>query len=58
MKKALAIVEILYLRYSILFIFDNITSHLVYIKDSLCTYKMNKKPSDKQVIFCNSWYIY
>ncbi len=57
MEKALPIAEALYLRYSILFIFDNTTRHSVYTEDALCTYTMNKRPSDKQVILCNGWYI-
>ena len=49
-EKALPIAEVLYLRYSILFIFDNSTSHLVYAEDILYAHKMNKKPGGKQII--------
>lgn len=49
--------EALYLGYSILFMFDNATSHLVYAEDELYAYKMNKGPGDKQVILCNGWYV-
>ncbi len=47
MKKALPIAEALYLGYSILFMFDNATSHSVHAEDELCQYKMNKKPGGK-----------
>lgn len=35
--KVLLVAETLYSGYSILFIFDNATSHLVYAVDALCT---------------------
>lgn len=34
-KKALSIVQALYLGYELLFMFDNITSHFIYVKDAL-----------------------
>ncbi len=57
MEKALPIAETLYFGYSILFMLDNTTSHLVYTKHALCTNKMKQKLGNKQVIFYNSWYI-
>ncbi len=57
MEKALPIAESLYPGYSILFMFDNATSHSVYVEDALLAHKMNKGPSGKPVIHCNSWYI-
>lgn len=39
-KKALPIAEILYSKYSILFIFDNAISYLVDAKDALYAHKM------------------
>ena len=53
MEKALPITEALYPGYSILFMFDNATSHSVYAEDALCAYKMNKRPGSKQVMLCN-----
>lgn len=47
MEKALLIVKTLYFGYFILFIFDNAISYLVYIKNRLFAYKMNKKPDSK-----------
>lgn len=37
------IVEIFYLKYVFLFLFDNTTSHFVYINNIFYTKKMNKK---------------
>ena len=34
-KKALSIAKALYPNYSLLFLFDNATSHFVYLKDAL-----------------------
>lgn len=34
-NKALSIVEALYLEYKLLFMFDNTTSHTIYVKDIL-----------------------
>ena len=56
-KKALLIAEALYSRYSILFMFDNPTSHSVYVQDALWIYKVNKRSGEKQVILCNDWYV-
>lgn len=46
-NKALLIVEALYLGYSLVFLFDNATSHLVYIKNVLYTEKINKRSGEK-----------
>lgn len=52
MKKALPIAEDLYLESSILFMFDNATNYLIYVKDALWAHKINKRPNDKEIIFC------
>ncbi len=57
LEKTLPITEALYPGYSILFMFDNATSHLVYAEDALCTYKINKRSVSKQIISCNGLYI-
>lgn len=41
-KKALPIEEVFYSCYKLLFIFDNMTSYLVYIKDTLWVGNINK----------------
>lgn len=46
--KALPIAEALYPGYSLLFLFDNATSHSVYARDALCTQDMNKGPGGNQ----------
>lgn len=46
-KKVLLIAKDLYTRYLIFFIFDNTTSHLIYIKYILYIYNINRKPDDK-----------
>ncbi len=43
-KKALPIGEALYLVYTLLFLFDNTTSHSIYALDVLQIVQMNKKP--------------
>lgn len=48
MKKALPMVEKLYLCYFLLFLFDNTTSHSVYIKDALQIKYINKGIRNKQ----------
>ncbi len=55
-NKALLIAEALYPGYSLLFLFDNATSHSVYTKNALCTKGMNKVSSRKQVWLCNRWF--
>ena len=56
MKKALPIAEALYPGYSLLFLFDNATSHSVYAKDALQVKDMNKGIGGKQPILRNGWY--
>lgn len=46
-KKILSITKTSYSRYSILFMFDNVISYLVFTKDVLFAYKMNKKHGGK-----------
>lgn len=55
-NKALPIAEALYQSYSFLFLFDNITSHLVYAQDVLCTTQMNKRVGVKQPWLRNGWF--
>ena len=47
-NKALPIAEALYPGYSLLFLFDNATSHSIYAKDALQVQEMNKDIRDKQ----------
>ena len=54
--KALPIAEALYPGYSLLFLFDNATSHSVYAKDALRTQNMNKSSKGKQPHLRNGWY--
>lgn len=56
-NKALPIAEALYPGYSLLFLFDNATSHLVYAKDALQVHKMNKGPGGQQAQLRNGWYM-
>lgn len=49
----ISIIETLYSKYSILFIFNNIINHLIYIKDILYINKIYKKTNCKQIIFYN-----
>ena len=56
MKKALPIAEALYSRYSLLFLFDNITNHSVYVKNLLQVTDMNKDIKGKQPQLHNKWY--
>lgn len=44
MNKTLFIREVLYLGYKSLFLFDNVTNHLIYALDTLQVAHMNKKP--------------
>lgn len=43
----LSIIEVLYPQYSFIFLFDNTTNHLVYVKDALHIPKMNKSIKSK-----------
>ena len=54
--KALPIAQALYPGYSLLFLFDNATSHSVYSKDALQVKDMNKGPGGKQPILRNGWF--
>ena len=53
--KALPIAQALYPGYSLLFLFDNTTSHSVYFKDALQVKDMNKGLRGKQLILHNGW---
>lgn len=55
-NKALPIAEALYPGYSLLFLFDNATSHSVYADNALCTGGMNKGSGGKQVWLRNGWF--
>lgn len=55
-NKALPIAEAFYSGYSLLFFFDNATSHSVYAKDALQVKDMNKGPGGKQSQLRNGWY--
>ena len=46
-NKALLIAEALYFGYSLLFLFDNATSHSMYTKDVLQVKNMNKSVDDQ-----------
>lgn len=46
-NKTLPIVKVFYFSYSLLFLFDNATSHLVYAKDALQVINMNKNTRGK-----------
>ena len=48
-NKALPIAEALYPGYSLLFLFDNATSHSVYIQNALRTAQMNKGIEGQQL---------
>ena len=55
-SKALPIAEALYPGYSLLFLFDNATSHSVYAKDALQVQEMNKGVGGKQAQLRNGWF--
>lgn len=55
-NKALPIAEALYPGYSLLFLFDNATSHSVYAQDVLRTMQMNKGIGGKQPWLRNGWF--
>lgn len=55
-SKALPIAEALYPGYSLLFLFDNATSHSVYANNALRTGGMNKSSGGKQAWLRNGWY--
>lgn len=55
-NKALPIAETLYFGYSLLFFFDNATSHSVYAKDTLQVKDMNKSAGSQQPQLPNWWF--
>ncbi len=55
-NKTLPIAETLYPGYSLLFLFDNATSHSVYAKDALQVRDMNKGIGGQQPRLCNGWF--
>lgn len=55
-SKALPIAEALYPGYSLLFLFDNATSHSIYANNALRTKDMNKGTGGQQAQLCNGWY--
>lgn len=55
-NKALPIAKALYLSYSLLFLFDNATSHSVYVKDALQVKDINKSSERKQPVLRNDWF--
>lgn len=46
--EVLLIIEILYLEYELLFIFDNAINHVIYVKDILQVIYINKKLGKQQ----------
>lgn len=55
-NKALPIAEALYPGYSLLFLFDNATSHSVYAKDALQAKEMNKSTGGRQAQLREGWF--
>ena len=55
-NKALPITQALYPGYSLLFLFDNVTSHSVYSKDAFQVKDINKGLGGKQPILRNAWF--
>lgn len=55
-NKALPIAEALYPGYSLLFLFDNATSHSVYAKNTLQVKDMNKSTGGQKPRLCNWWF--
>lgn len=54
--KALPIAKALYLRYSLLILFNNAITLLVYVDNAFCRTRINKKSKRKQVQLHNIWY--
>ena len=50
------IAKALYPKYSLLFLFDNATSHSVYAKDAFQVQEMNKGVGGKQAQLRNGWF--
>ena len=57
-NKTLPIVEVLYLGYSLLFLFDNYTSYSVYAKDALQVKDINKGIGGQQPRLRSGWFNY
>ena len=55
-EKALPIAQALYPGYSLLFLFDNATSHSVYKSDALQVKNMEKGPGGKQSFIRDGWF--
>lgn len=55
-NKALPIAQALYPGYSLLFLFENATSHSVYGQDALQVKNMGKGPGGKQAFLRNGWF--
>lgn len=49
--------ETLYPRYQLLFLFDNLTSHLIFASDGLWVDEINKRNRVQQKFLQNGWYI-
>lgn len=54
--KVLPIAEALYLRNSLFYLFDNITSHSVYTKNALQIKDINKRYRGKQSVLRDRWF--
>lgn len=52
-NKVLPIAEVFYPGYSFLFLFDNVISHFIYVKDAFQVKNINKRCEEKQLILCN-----
>ena len=55
-NKALLIAKTLYLGYSLLFFFNNTTSHSIYAKNALQVKDMNKSTKSQQPQLRNGWF--
>ena len=55
-SKVLPIAEVLYPGYELLFMFDNATSHAIYIKDALQVAHINKSPRSQHSFLQADWY--
>lgn len=53
-SNALPIVKALYPGYLLIFLFNNVTSHFVYVKDVLCIRDINKSLKGKQPYLYNN----
>lgn len=55
-KKTLPFVKALYPNYSLLFLFNNTTSHFIYTKDTLEAKNINKRSKRKEPILHDRWF--